>query len=133
MSLNLYFRECLSADKKALVDTGHFNVLEQISKLYLSEDKRFAGMVVGMIPNGDNWKSIRNHVDGYVVESKIDSLKAKKSLIKKLDVIFSDIRSSSSLFFVVGDLMMIYTYEDDSSVLRSHNPDVVYAAGSGMF
>lgn len=131
MSLNLYYRECLTGDRKVLNEVPEFNVFEKISKLYLSEDKRFAGMVVGTIPNEDDWKSIRNHIDCFIVESVEDPKKAKKNVMEKLAKVFEDEKSTSSLFFVYGDLVMTYHYEDEFSSFRKHNPSVPYAAGSG--
>lgn len=137
MSLVLFYRDCFTADKRIV--SSH-NLLAQPyhdrSKIFLSEDKRFAAMSCGMIPNQEQWLEIRDVIDLYKLdlEKGIDQSVAQDKTVEVLDKIVKSEWSTSTMVFALGDLFLKYEYSPDiKSSIASQNPNIPIVQGSGSF
>ena len=69
MSLILYYRDCFTADKAVINEVDYELQLDgNISKTYLSPNKRFAGMCCGKLLNVQQWSDMHNIFDHFKFE-----------------------------------------------------------------
>lgn len=137
MSLILYYRGCFTADRRItdLLDND-VQVFDKTSKLFLSEDNRFAGMACGMIPTPDQWLEIRNIIDTHSLsKDKSESFytTGKSTDVEKaLEKFVKSSVSSSSILIATRDLFLCYSYAANSiGVLDSLDRQMPYAHGTG--
>jgi hypothetical protein len=140
MSLVLFYRDCFTGDTKIInTHDGEHELYHDRHKVYLSEDKRFAGMACGMVPNLAQWKEIRDIIDLYKLglQDKTDKVEKQINLdktIKVLDEIVSSTWSSSSMAFVLGPLFIGYSYTPtNKGKIEALNPNIPIVHGSGKF
>lgn len=134
MSLILYYRDCFTADCKInnSID-GTVDLFIKRSKIYFSEDKKFAGMACGLVPSKKTWEEIRTIFDLYKIG--LENEEIKKQTEKRLDKIFEAKWTSSSLICVFGNHFIHYTYSSEflNGMMEDMDSEFPFAAGTGMY
>lgn len=135
MSLILYYRDCFTADTAINDELNTWRVhYENRPKTYLSEDKRFAAMACGMVPDEKGWNDIRDAIDLYILSKENDIKDHDKVAVEKLKQVFEHKFSTSSLIVATGNYLLTFIYRKSTlDTIESHNPDIPFVTGSGEF
>lgn len=132
MSLVMLYRSCLAADKQVCDLRGHVSIDSKLSKLYLSEDKKFAGACCGHILNNKDWNDIRNIIDVHVLKNGVDD-----DIEKDFESFSKRIKIHCSVIVIYGDQNLIIDFEpsDKENPITISDVDFEshYFFGTGQF
>lgn len=131
MSLVMLYRDCLTADKRVRKDNYKIQDFNQLSKIYLSPDKRFAGGGVGRILTPSQWELIRNLLDIRRIKNE------SRPLVEDLENTMSFVDKESHYVLVYGktilEIDIDFNISKECKFTISHlTKDDIVVLGSGQ-
>ena len=132
MSLVMLYRSCLAADKQVCDLRGNNQPDTKISKLFLSDDKKFAGGSCGHILNKKDWNDIRNIIDIHVFKNEVGN-----TLEEDFKDFSKRIQLHCSIIIVYGEQNLIIDIEPSDKynpiAINDIDFDCNYFFGTGQF